>query len=132
MRAAPDSILIIEDVDTMGELLCEIARGLPGAARVIRAANGAEARSILLRNRPDWVILDEVLPGESAADLATLFATEGIPILLVTATPGADGRRAPLPSGCQARLAKPGWREIDAARAAWLPHWEAAQKTRAR
>lgn len=111
------TVLVVEDVGSMRELLMELARGIDGVTQVELAKNGAEARRALLKHRPDWVFLDEVIPGENAADLARLFAGEGIPVLLVSATPNPD---APLPPGCVGRVTKPSWDGVQAARVAWL------------
>lgn len=100
-------VLIVEDVDSMRELLNRMVSSIEGA-RVSGTARGvADARAEILRHRPDVVLLDEVLPGESSLDLLRFLSEEGIPAWLISGSPSL-GRPA-APGEALGRLKKPGW-----------------------
>lgn len=102
-------VLIVEDVDSMRELLAHVIGEMGSFALSGTAANGAEARFELTRRYPDLVLLDEVLPGESSADLLEELAQLEIPVVLITSM---EERTGPLPPGARARLYKPTWKAV--------------------
>lgn len=104
------SVLVVEDVDEMRSLLELIFKGMEGIGLSGVAKNGFEARLILSRNRPDLVVLDEVLPGESSYDLLKEIESQGIPVVLMTSLENPPSH---LPPGASARMTKPGWSSID-------------------
>lgn len=108
------AILVIDDVEEMAHLLREMLQGIPGVRVTGVAHNGWEARLEVSRRRPDLILLDEVLPGESSLDLLAEFQRDGIPVLLVT---GIGSPTHALPEGVAGRLTKPGWRSLDGDRA---------------
>lgn len=81
------------------------------------AANIWEARMELERRRPDLVLLDEVLPGESSLDFLKELVTRKIPALLLT---GMENPTHEIPPGAGGRLMKPGWKSPDPERALLL------------
>lgn len=103
------SILIIEDVDAMRDLLGQVVGALEGVRVSGLARNGWEARIELTRRRPDLVLLDEILPGESSVDLLAEMAAVEIPVILLT---GIQEPQHPLPEGVLGRLVKPSWEEL--------------------
>jgi chemotaxis response regulator CheB len=105
----PLRVLIVEDVETMRELLRELVSGIPGCRVSSTSRNTAEARVEVHRRRPDVVLLDEVLPGESSLDFLAELRALSIPAILVT---GLEDRTHPLPDGARARLAKPTWESL--------------------
>jgi len=111
-------ILVIEDVDSMRELMEHLIRGLEKSEEKYQfsgsARNGAEARFELMRRRPDLVLMDEVLPGESSLDLVEEFRNEGIPVVLMTSLKGRSAEEVPLPAGALGRIFKPEWRTLAA------------------
>ncbi len=106
-------VLIVEDVEAMRELLVELLDGIPGVEVSGKAGTGPEARLELDRRRPDLVLLDEVLPGESSLDLLGDILRRKIPVILVT---GMSGVGRPLPLGAILRLRKPSWNTLEADR----------------
>lgn len=96
-------ILIVEDVPAMQALLVELVAQIGGVSASAR--NCWEARLEAGRHRPDMVLLDEVLPGESSADLAEELVLHGIPFVLMT---GVEAPTHPLLPGALGRLTKPG------------------------
>ncbi len=95
---------IVEDVAEMRSLL-RTCLGAQGELRVLWDAGSVpEARLELGRRRPDWVLLDEILPGISGLDFLPELAAQEVPVILLTGVQ----REAPLPPGARARLLKPG------------------------
>ncbi len=90
-------------------LLEQVVRSSPVLEVSGLAHDTAEARMILLRKRPDLVLLDEVLPGESALDFAEELARDGIPFVLIT---GMENPDHPVPPQALGRLKKPEWRRL--------------------
>jgi len=103
-------ILIIEDVPEMLDLLRQVVTGLEGFQVAGLAKDCAEARLELLRRRPDLVLLDEILPGESSLDLLVEILADAIPVVLMT---GMENPTHPLPVGVSRRLIKPDWRTLE-------------------
>jgi two-component system response regulator CitB len=101
---AATGVLIVEDVDAMRELLVQLVAGLEGFRVSGAAGNTWEARLELQRRRPQLVLLDEVLPGESSLDLLGELKDQEIPVLLLTGLVEID---RPLPPGAFGRLSKP-------------------------
>ncbi len=108
------SILIVEDVSEMRELLKFILSGVQGVWVSGLAKNGFEARMEASRSKPDLVLLDEVLSGESSYDLLNEFCLSGMPVLLMT---GMESPSPDLPLKALGRMLKPGWKSIEEDRA---------------
>ena len=104
------SVLIVDDVEEMSELLRAAVDGMAQFRVGGVARNVAEARLELDRRRPDLVLLDEVLPGESSLDLLETLVAEKIPVILITSM---QDRKTPLPPGALDRLNKPGWKTVE-------------------
>jgi two-component system response regulator CitB len=104
--ARPIELLIVEDVDVMRQLIAHVFDGVPGCHVSGLAANTWEARLEISRRRPDLVLLDEILPGESSLDLLRELVATGIPVLLLT---GVENPTHAIPPGALGRLPKPSW-----------------------
>jgi two-component system, CitB family, response regulator CitB len=102
-------ILIVEDVPEMAELIQEVVEQDDELEVSGKAATVWEARRLKQRERPDLVLLDEVLPGESAWDFAQELFEEGIPVVLMTGMETPEHR---LPSGAHGRISKPDWKSL--------------------
>ena len=79
--------------------------------RVLATDNGIEALEAARENRPDLILMDVSIPGmdgiRTTSELKRDPATEGIPVLIVTAhTYGSVGKRA-ADAGCDGYLTKP-------------------------
>jgi two-component system response regulator CitB len=103
------SVLIVEDVDTMRALLTEVVKAVPGVQVSGVARNVWEARLELSRRKPDLVLLDEILPGESSHELLAEATELGVVVLLIT---GLEDAQHPLIPGAAGRLMKPAWGSI--------------------
>ena len=112
-------VLIVEDVAAMKELLSQVVAGIPGLQVSGKAANGFEARLELDRRRPDLMLLDEVLPGESSLDLLAEACGRGVRVILLTGMleTGISKPARLLPPGAFLRLHKPSWDSLSADRA---------------
>lgn len=97
----------------MREYLTTLVRSLKGVASVAGVAHGLEARREWNRERPDLLLLDELLPGESSGDLLAEATKLGIATLLVTGIDHADTPSRTLPPAAMGRLSKPEWEPPD-------------------
>lgn len=102
-------VLIVEDVESMRVLLQVLLQGISGIQVSGAVGNLRDAELELLRRRPDLVLLDEVLPGESIQDFLKVLHQEGIPTLVLTSM---EEPTHELPQGAENRLSKPGWRSL--------------------
>ncbi len=107
-------VLIVEDVDAMRQYLAELLSGLPDIVVTATARNTWEARLELGRNRPDLILLDEVLPGESGVDLLHEVVAGGVQVLLLT---GMEKPIEKVPPEAAGRIQKPGWERREDGRA---------------
>lgn len=100
----PIRILIVEDVQTMRELLVELLHGSEKLQLAAAVRNTWEARLTISRERPDLVLLDEVLPGESGLDLLPELSAQMLPVFLISEM---EDLSRPIPPGVLGRLRKP-------------------------
>lgn len=77
------SILIVED-ETIVSFLIEDMLGELGAAEIRHAAGVASALALVDARRPDAVVLDVNLRGESAYPVAARLAARSIPFIFAT------------------------------------------------
>ncbi len=110
MKKQPLSILIVEDIAEMSQLLEHTLQGIAGIKISGIVQNTFEARLELTRRRPSLVLLDEVLPGESSSDLLQDLISQGIPVILMTGLTVPSS--APL-AGALERVIKPTWDSIE-------------------
>jgi len=105
----PDHILIIDDDRDIRELVGTYL-GKNGV-RVTLAAGGKQMRAALQTgDRPDLIVLDLMLPGESGLDLCRELRAgeyQSIPILMLTALSEETDRVVGLEMGADDYLAKP-------------------------
>ena len=110
-------VLIVEDVDVMRELLLHAIGEIAGVYVTAAVSSILEAHLELSRRRPQVVLLDEILPGESSLDFVEVLKSEGIGVILLT---GMQDRKHPLPIGAHSRQIKPGWKTLDLDRPRFL------------
>ncbi len=83
--------------------------------QVLTARDGHEALAVALAERPDLVILDQVMPGLSGTDVCRALKlreeTKGIPILITSITDRQDVRESCLQAGAEAFVPKSSGRE---------------------
>jgi len=105
------SILIVEDIAEMGLLLQELLQGVEGLKITGLTRNSAEARVEMHKRRPDLILLDEVLPGESSVDFLQECGVQKLPVILLTSM--SEDEERPLPPGSLGRIRKPSWKTLD-------------------
>jgi len=102
-------VVLIEDEPNIAEAISFILSR--AGARVKHLASGAGAEEVLLRIRPDVLVLDLMLPDRSGLEiLAELRATPmlaALPVLMLTARGHSRDREAAGRAGASAFLAKP-------------------------
>lgn len=102
-------ILIIDDDDTMSEVLCE--RLKRQAFRVVWAANGRDGLAAARSERPDLVLLDLMLPDLDGFSLCQKLAdaldTCHIPVIILSGMEGDDVVRRSRAAGSRYFLRKP-------------------------
>jgi sigma-B regulation protein RsbU (phosphoserine phosphatase) len=106
------SLLIVDDAKVNIDFL---VGALGEKYRIAVALNGENALKLALRNRPDLILLDVIMPGmdgfEVCRQLREKPETEGIPVLFATALDDEESRRRVAESGAQGSIAKPFDRE---------------------
>lgn len=101
-------ILIVDDND---EIRAYVRSILTDAYQVLEATNGETAWEIALREQPDFLLLDVMMPGINGIELAQQFKqdqrTSHIPILLLTARATDRHKLEGLRTGADDYLTKP-------------------------
>ena len=103
------TVLIVEDEAAIREM---VGMGLGRAGFEVRNADSAEdARAAIRLGRPDLILLDWMLPGQSGLDFARNLkrepATRDIPIIMLTARGEEEDRIRGLDSGADDYICKP-------------------------
>ena len=109
----PPCVLIVDDERVNVETLAWMLR--EAGFEVARATSGSEGRRLAALVRPDLVILDIVMPGESGFDTCGLLtadpATTDIPIIFISGLDDVDNKVKGLQLGAVDYIAKPFARE---------------------
>lgn len=109
-----EEVLIVEDTDSMGEMLQD---QLERAAYRTRACNnGKDALEVIRDNPPDIVLMDLIMPGMDGAEACQRIKqnarTAGLPVIILSASRGLDNRIRALDCGADDFLSKP-WVEVE-------------------
>ena len=89
--AAHRHLLIVEDVDEMRIFLKTLLEQHWSDWKISDAAHLWEAQERILTQRPDLILLDELLPGETLTDGLKLFKESGIPVIVMTGSEVPEG-----------------------------------------
>ena len=94
-------------VDDEVDLVESLAMALEGHCEVMTAKNGAEALELILRDPPDAIVLDLMMPVMSGEELIAELKQRGItiPVIVASASRNVEARCAEL--GVQHVLQKP-------------------------
>ncbi len=102
-------VLVIDDEPDV-LMLCRMNLERAGH-EVLEASNGQDGLDVALRERPDLVVLDLMLPTIDGFavldDLASDEATRNVPVILLTAKTHREDRRAAWVAGCSGYMTKP-------------------------
>jgi len=102
-------ILIIEDEQPIREMLRFSLE--KKNYNVLEAESGHQAREIMLTNRPDLIVLDWMLPGESGIETLKKIRHDDvlsdIPVMMLTARVEESDKVNGLDSGCDDYMSKP-------------------------
>lgn len=102
-------ILIVDDEPDV-LLLCRVNLEITGH-EVLEAPNGERGLEVALRERPDVIVLDLMLPAKGGlavlGDLTSNEATRDIPVIVLTAKTLAEDRLAGWRAGCTEYVTKP-------------------------
>src|SRR4051794_25227903 len=102
-------VLVVDDEPDV-LLLCRVNLEIAGH-EVMEASNGDRAVELALREAPDVVVLDVMLPRRDGltvlADLAAHERTRDTPVILLTAKTQVEDRLAGWRAGCAEYLTKP-------------------------
>jgi two-component system OmpR family response regulator len=102
----PDHVLVVDDDAEIRKLLGEYLQR--SGFRVSLATDGREMRRALENSRPDIVVLDLMLPGDSGLTLCRdLRADSNLPVIMLTARADEVDRIVGLEMGADDYLAKP-------------------------
>lgn len=103
------TITIVEDDPMVLELHRQYINQIKGYKLIGQAANAADGYEIIKKSRPQLVILDVYMPGESGIDLLRRIRAEGINIdvILVTAAHRADTIQQGMQCGVVDYIIKP-------------------------
>ncbi len=102
-------IVIVEDDPMVLELHRQYISQVKGFKLTGQAANAAEGYDIIVKSRPQLVILDVYMPGESGIDLLRRVRAEGInlDVILVTAAHRSDTIQQGMQCGVVDYIIKP-------------------------
>jgi DNA-binding response OmpR family regulator len=101
-----DRILVVDDDPELRKLLCDYLTDVGFAVDL--AADGEEMRSVMLREAPDVVVMDLMLPGTDGLALTReIRARSSVPILMLSARGEEIDRVVGLEVGADDYLAKP-------------------------
>ena len=94
-------------VDDEADLVESVAMALEGHCEVMTARNGAEALAVILRDPPDAIVLDLMMPVMSGEELIAELKSRGIgiPVIVASASRNVEARCDEL--GVQHCLQKP-------------------------
>ena len=105
-ETTPVRILLVDDEESLREPLAEYLSGQ--GFMVLQAQSAAEARSFLLKERPDLVLLDIMMPGEDWLSLCRhLSENRHLAVILLTARGEATDRIVGLEIGADDYVVKP-------------------------
>jgi DNA-binding response OmpR family regulator len=105
----PKKILLVDDDSNVHLLVVPILSKAGYVA--VSAKTGEQALLLALKDRPDLIVLDVIMPGIKGRDLCKKMKTydvlKDIPIIFLTVKDSEDDIKAELESGAIAHLTKP-------------------------
>jgi putative two-component system response regulator len=109
MPGSGERVLLVDDESAMRDV-CRLNLEIEGFD-VLEAAEGEQALALALRERPDLVLLDVMLPVMNGYDVARRLqanpATARIPVVFMTALATGDDRKRGFEAGGVGYIVKP-------------------------
>ena len=109
LAAAPGTILVVDDTPTNLRVVVECLEGL--GHTVLIAQDGEEGLQRAAFMRPDLILLDVLMPGmdglETCRRLKRAEATQGIPVIFMTALSSLEDKIAGFQAGAVDYISKP-------------------------
>ena len=106
---AAKTVLVVEDNELNMKLFNDLLE--TQGYRVLQVTNGAEAMGMVRKHRPDLVLMDIQLPGQSGLEVTKELKADpdvaGIPVIAVTAFAMRTDEERIRAGGCEDYLAKP-------------------------
>jgi CheY-like chemotaxis protein len=103
------TILVCDDATPVRQLVRTVLER--EGHEIVEAADGDESIRLVRATRPDLVVLDMVMPGQSGLDVLDELRSDptlrGMPVLLLTGSHVIANRRTACEFGASAYLAKP-------------------------
>jgi two-component system, chemotaxis family, response regulator PixH len=103
------TVLIVEDTMTEAEIITSALRG--AGFETVRATSSEDAKVKLSQNRPDLILLDVVLPGESGFELCRELKehpeTKSIPVVMCSTKSSEMDKFWGMKQGAASYLTKP-------------------------
>jgi putative two-component system response regulator len=110
-QACQRSTILIVDDEPINVLLVQNCLVQSGYARVVTVTDPAETWTTILRDHPDVILLDIVMPGVSGLEILTQIrqnpATAHLPVIILTASDDEETQVRALERGATDFLAKP-------------------------
>ncbi|GJG86520.1 DNA-binding response regulator [Gemmatimonadetes bacterium T265] len=108
MTAPPIRVLVCDDHAVVREGIRHVLAGEPGFEVVAEAANGEQALTLAAAHRPDVVVLDVTMPGESGLRVAPKLraAVPGTRVLILSMHDNAEYVREGVRAGASGYLLK--------------------------
>jgi two-component system cell cycle response regulator DivK len=107
--AAPPTVLVVEDNELNMKLFSDLLE--TQGYRVVQADNGNDAMAAVKMHRPDLILMDIQLPGQSGLDVTRAIKSDPevahIPVIAVTAFAMRTDEERIRAGGCEDYLAKP-------------------------
>lgn len=89
-------VLVVDDDELLREV-AKVSLEMVGGWEVLTAGSGAEGHATAVRERPDALILDVMMPGMDGPSTVLALrgdpATADIPVIFLTAKVGGEGRQ---------------------------------------
>lgn len=102
---------VVCDDDPVIRYLLEVVLGKRGGHEVVSVSQPGDVAAIVERERPDLVLLDYVMPGQTGADVAAELradpATAGIPVVFLTGRADVADERTLDEMGVKGVIEKP-------------------------
>jgi signal transduction histidine kinase/HAMP domain-containing protein len=102
-------VLIADDVAANRQMLTELLGGL--GFQTIEASDGEQAHRMAMTERPDLIVMDSKMPGVGGAEairrIRATPALQAVPIIVASASTGAEAQARSLAAGADAVLSKP-------------------------